>query len=107
MAIYHVTPLNDLQEHDDSNTCRCNPRSELQPGGDILIIHNAFDDRELVELLNTPFKVGFPHPRHIRYEVGDGILTEVYRKSRANGIRNIKRVNKPDCGKADINGDPL
>lgn len=47
------------------------------------------------------------HERHLRYEVWDGILIEIYKKSRNNGVRNIKRVDKPDCPRADFNGDPI
>lgn len=52
MAIYHVYPLNDLKEHEIESTCPCGPRSETQPGGDILIIHNSYDGREAVEAAN-------------------------------------------------------
>lgn len=47
--IYHITPINDLEEHQESSTCKCNPKVEVQPGGDLIVIHNSFDRRELVE----------------------------------------------------------
>ena len=66
----HVTPINDLQEHELDPACWCNPRvEEQQRAGHIsagvttglmfgwkgimhqrlLVIHNSADGRELVE----------------------------------------------------------
>lgn len=110
MAIYHVFPTNDIKEHNtEDTTCDCEPISETQPGGDILIIHNSYDGREGLELaneiLNPPvFK---KHPRHKYFFVLDGQLFEVYKKSREDGTDFIKEVNKPDCPKSDVNGDPI
>jgi hypothetical protein len=48
--IYHLYPVNDLKPHDtDGTTCHCDPEMELTPEGDMLIIHNSFDGRELIE----------------------------------------------------------
>lgn len=45
----HVYPLNDLQEHITTGTdCPCNPRVDLE-GATLVIIHNSFDHREIVE----------------------------------------------------------
>ena len=45
--ILHVTPINDLKEHEDSSTCHCNPKAEIiEDCGDLLITHNAYDGRE-------------------------------------------------------------
>ena len=54
--IWHITPVNDLEEHEENSTCKCNPRSEVEPeSGDILIIHSSYDGRELLEeILNEP-----------------------------------------------------
>lgn len=49
--MYHVTPINDLLEHDDSSTCWCYPRVENYEGGDMVCIHNAKDKREILEEL--------------------------------------------------------
>lgn len=46
MAIYHVTPIKDLKEHEEQSTCHCNPDAEMLENGDILVIHNAYDGRE-------------------------------------------------------------
>lgn len=46
----HVYPLSDKLEHNtESNLCLCNPRTEPQPDGTYLIIHNSFDGREYQE----------------------------------------------------------
>lgn len=45
----HVYPLNDLREHIiEGVDCPCNPTVEVV-GANLLIIHNAFDHREIVE----------------------------------------------------------
>ena len=47
-----VTPLNDIKPHNDySTTCECNPDVEIV-NNEIIIIHNAFDKRELDEQIN-------------------------------------------------------
>jgi len=45
----HVFPLNDLREHvTEGVDCPCNPTVEVI-GASLLIIHNAFDNREVIE----------------------------------------------------------
>ena len=45
----HVYPLNDLHEHIiEGVECLCNPTVEVI-GADLLRIHNAFDNREVIE----------------------------------------------------------
>lgn len=51
----HVYPLDDLEEHDDSengNTCHCNPKVIIEPNSEIIVVHNSFDGREGVEWAN-------------------------------------------------------
>jgi hypothetical protein len=49
---YHVYPINDLEDHDlDTHLCTCQPSIEYI-NGSMLIIHNSFDGRELVEEAN-------------------------------------------------------
>jgi len=44
---YHVVPINDIDEHDtEGNQCKCDPEIKIL---DELVIHNAFDGRELIE----------------------------------------------------------
>lgn len=48
----HVFPLNDLREHDISDTgtsCPCEPEVIIEPDTEIIVIHNSFDGREGVE----------------------------------------------------------
>lgn len=51
--IFHVYPINDIKEHDiESTTCHCHPEVEIiEESGNILVIHNSFDGRELLEEL--------------------------------------------------------
>ena len=44
----NVLPVNDIKEHDESSACECQPRVEMVNGG-ILIIHNSYDLREVIE----------------------------------------------------------
>jgi len=47
MSNIHVTPINDLREHEDSVDCWCRPRcDEDEPS---VVIHNAMDKREAYE----------------------------------------------------------
>jgi hypothetical protein len=51
----HVYPLNDLKEHDTSNkgnTCDCNPKIVIKDYHEILVVHNSYDGREVVEFAN-------------------------------------------------------
>lgn len=51
--VWHVTPNNDIGMHvedlQDQGICDCNPRFEIQENKGLLVIHNAFDHRELFE----------------------------------------------------------
>lgn len=49
--IWHILPLNDLEEHLEKSTCKCTPNVELLEDGDLLVIHNSFDKREIIERL--------------------------------------------------------
>lgn len=45
----HVLPINDIRLHEESGeTCHCNPRVQKDENG-TLVIHNAFDGREMFE----------------------------------------------------------
>jgi len=50
MSNWHILPTNDLKEHEESSTCECYPTIEIKDNGDMLVIHNAFDGREIFEL---------------------------------------------------------
>jgi hypothetical protein len=48
--VIHVSPLEDLQEHQlgGHTRCWCNPDVDPDPAGD-LVRHNSLDGRELIE----------------------------------------------------------
>lgn len=48
---YHVIPLNDLKEHTEDSTCECQPEL-IMVENEMLFVHNAWDNRELIEELN-------------------------------------------------------
>ena len=45
----HVLPINDSDDHYSGSQCPCNPSVKIED--DIVVIHNAFDNRELIEEL--------------------------------------------------------
>ena len=47
----HILPIDDLEEHEETTTCKCEPRLEII-NGEMLIIHNSFDQREVIEEVN-------------------------------------------------------
>lgn len=49
---WHVLPINDIKEHIESEDCECEPTVEVQENGNVVIVHNAFDGREGVEMAN-------------------------------------------------------
>lgn len=51
MTISHVSPTNDLRPHDleSGGQCECEPKVEFLENGDALVIHNAWDGREIIE----------------------------------------------------------
>lgn len=59
---YHILPTNDIKEHTEETTCECEPRIEIV-NGDMLIIHNAYDNREIIEKVEEILKnTGRPSP---------------------------------------------
>lgn len=57
---YHVMPINDLKEHEESTTCACEPHCEWQPNGNLVVVHSSYDGREAIEefneIMNNPKK---------------------------------------------------
>jgi predicted CoA-binding protein len=49
--IYHILPVNDSDHHSECGDCKCSPRIE-ELSDRVLIVHNSFDGREVVELAN-------------------------------------------------------
>ena len=62
MENLHVTPVNDLREHEDTWTCWCRPvehfvaEGELEDVTAIIWVHNAADNREHFERDHRPCK---------------------------------------------------
>ena len=50
LHMIHSVPLNDLEEHELTTTCRCQPRIEIYTH--ILVLHNSYDKREEIERLS-------------------------------------------------------
>jgi len=45
----HILPVNDIRLHSEVGIyCHCNPRVE-NTDGEVVVIHNAFDGREMFE----------------------------------------------------------
>ena len=51
MSIYHIVPINDLKDHFDSAECECEPSISFE-NGDMIITHNSYDLREIIEQVN-------------------------------------------------------
>ena len=53
--VYHVIPVDDFWEHEESEGCMCKPR--IEENGK-LIVHNSYDGREIIEeaerIINEP-----------------------------------------------------
>lgn len=57
MATYHIVPINDLEPHqEEGTTCKCEPKVIFPEGGDMLVVHNSFDGREILEKVEEGFK---------------------------------------------------
>lgn len=51
MPTFHVTPINDIEEHQqEGTTCKCGPSVQFVENGNMIVVHNSFDGREGVEL---------------------------------------------------------
>ena len=48
--IWHILPVDDLKEHEETIKCFCDPCVQYVDGNTI-ITHNAFDNREIKEQL--------------------------------------------------------
>lgn len=46
----HVSPINDIKPHTRDTICSCNPRI-ISYLPEIIVIHNSFDGREGVEIV--------------------------------------------------------
>lgn len=51
----NILPINDIKEHTEDSTCECRPTIEVV-NGEIIIIHNSYDGREMKELFIKDIK---------------------------------------------------
>lgn len=49
----HVAPLDDIREHILSEDCNCDPEIKELETGEIVIVHSAWDFREVLEALES------------------------------------------------------
>lgn len=47
---YHILPINDLEPHEETTTCKCCPSVQFE-NGEMIVVHNSFDGREKYEKL--------------------------------------------------------
>lgn len=48
---WHVLPVDDIKPHEESTTCKCEPKV-IHVNGNMVIVHNSFDGREGLEWFN-------------------------------------------------------
>ena len=48
----HIMPTNDLKEHTEETTCDCEPELIIEKDSEIICVHNAYDKREFIEMVN-------------------------------------------------------
>lgn len=61
MAIYHVYPVNDLENHltEEGSQCPCRPTLKIEDSGDLIFVHNSWDGREIWEQLLDDFLAAY------------------------------------------------
>ena len=47
-TMFNIIPINDLKEHIENSICECKPKI-IYENGEMIIIHNSFDNREYYE----------------------------------------------------------
>jgi hypothetical protein len=52
---WHIIPVNDLEEHEETTTCKCEPEVH-HINNNMVIIHSAFDGREGLEQVEEILK---------------------------------------------------
>lgn len=53
--IWHIQPIDDLEEHEESSMCKCKPKVK-EYNGDLFVIHKSYDGREIAEQLIEEMK---------------------------------------------------
>lgn len=52
----HVIPINDINVHEHSAECPCNPRI-IAHEGEVFVFHNSYDKREIMFINNFDFSI--------------------------------------------------
>lgn len=50
-----VIPVGDIEPHEESTTCKCEPKV-IYENGEMIVVHNSFDGREGLEWFNEIIK---------------------------------------------------
>ena len=62
-GFYEIEPINDLKPHTFCMSCSCEPKMEEIEGTDeYMVIHNAYDSREVVENAVAAINKSFKQP---------------------------------------------
>ena len=48
----HLIPFADVKDHIESIHCPCNPTTEKDEDGELVVIHNAFDGSDKEDIMN-------------------------------------------------------
>lgn len=88
----HITPINDLKEHEESSTCECCPKLIIE-NGEMIFVHNSFDGREILEEKNEKEFTGIYTRYKEKIFVGDkvesiqGTVFDVIKLEHLNGVK--------------------
>lgn len=98
----HILPANDIKEHVEKTDCPCQP-SFIIENNQMIVVHNAFDGREGVEIANEILK----SPRKHSSEKVNAIRSSIPKQQRlANYINAVlieKGISKTEFSKM-LNG---
>jgi hypothetical protein len=48
--LFHILPLDDLEMHEESEDCKCQPTRKAIDDVSTMVVHNSFDGREAFEM---------------------------------------------------------
>lgn len=86
----HITPVGDLEPHEESTTCKCQPRVK-HVNGNMLVIHDAFDGRVGVEVANEILN---SHPTKAELLFADKVLNRVN-----SSLKALDQIGTPYMGR--------
>jgi len=53
---WNIMPTDEQEEHSFDTTCKCHPKV-IEENGQMIVIHNSFDCREIIEQVKEILKV--------------------------------------------------